>query len=860
MVRYLHIIFFSICYITAFAQDVTVKKKVVGGIMREVAMVTEVTDSVEAALLPQLDDTISVRIANSYDTAQLGVKLEWFGFTYGTGLDQSTQEANMDALEAAWEFAANNNYYVSMSADSCEAYMTIGQTITIPNNKTLKVKGAGSAETALTFYPLVKTYNAGVYIITTCQENASLDIEGISLYTEPFRIESYEATFVVSGDSTQIEVTDSDVRAAFFTDIVGQTIYTSSGYTQAQGYSATVLSVVGTTITLTGNINYPPDQTGKIAFPFASNTPLDTLRQYGEFWYGDDTGTRFLALTTAGASNDSTYWHFEDVKFAGFDDAIENSGGQQTIEFINCDLSADQIFLGFFNGTIPGRKIYMLNSDLHGIGKEVQGYLPNSTIGTDQIYGAGIYSHDNITHEFVNCNIYENIASSVRQRSSSGTDVTAAYQVSKYVNCEFWDNSEYHIFTSRTMPSLFVNTGFRNGNINLMWESYLDNCVIDSCLVSTAGSSPVSPRISIQGGEIKNSSRLNFPGATRVYLENIVIEPHPSLATIGIAGVQDFRIENSIIQNNIASTATAFFSEVLPLRAIIDNCYLGNLNNTLYFYRTAYDFSYSPDTLWTLKDVIKVTDSQVYGKLWDASQLSRSDAGDVKNTFFNNQVAAYPYEWDDFTPRSGVNYNIVTATNASYGSFFSGTALTWQIDPNYNFHYVQDSVTRACVFNSTVASRQFTGEFTLVVQGSAEVQAYDAGTNTASNFMFSGTYTDGQVLKVRYDPRKILAAGTTSVTTDTITTASGVATTFANWQGIDSNKIVPGTVSITVGAVTLTDDNMGNLTGSGGYGYVDYETQMVYLVYDSAPTGAIIASYDEYTTVHQRGVWYLIND
>ena len=50
--------------------------------------------------------------------------------------------------------------------------------------------------------------------------------------------------------------------------------------------------------------------------------------------------------------------------------------------------------------------------------------------------------------------------------------------------------------------------------------------------------------------------------------------------------------------------------------------------------------------------------------------------------------------------------------------------------------------------------------------------------------------------------------------------------------------IEPGSVSITAGGVTLTDDGCGNLTGSGGAGSVNYETGGGVVSFSTAPADA----------------------
>lgn len=68
-------------------------------------------------------------------------------------------------------------------------------------------------------------------------------------------------------------------------------------------------------------------------------------------------------------------------------------------------------------------------------------------------------------------------------------------------------------------------------------------------------------------------------------------------------------------------------------------------------------------------------------------------------------------------------------------------------------------------------------------------------------------------------------------TTTPLGTGDGSATDFTE----DVKSIEPGSASITDGAVTLTDDGFGNLAGSGGSGFVNYDTGRVAASFTAAP-------------------------
>lgn len=77
-----------------------------------------------------------------------------------------------------------------------------------------------------------------------------------------------------------------------------------------------------------------------------------------------------------------------------------------------------------------------------------------------------------------------------------------------------------------------------------------------------------------------------------------------------------------------------------------------------------------------------------------------------------------------------------------------------------------------------------------------------------------------------------------------------------------TNKIIPGTITITAtGGQIATDDSMGNLYQSGVLcGWVDYQRDGVVIDFSSNPAaGIIVATYQNYNTLHSRGCWRKID-
>jgi len=62
------------------------------------------------------------------------------------------------------------------------------------------------------------------------------------------------------------------------------------------------------------------------------------------------------------------------------------------------------------------------------------------------------------------------------------------------------------------------------------------------------------------------------------------------------------------------------------------------------------------------------------------------------------------------------------------------------------------------------------------------------------------------------------------------------------------------------GGITFTDDGRGNLTATGGSGWIGYDTNMLTLYFDANPgVTNILITYNYYNTIHQAGMWSKID-
>jgi hypothetical protein len=70
-----------------------------------------------------------------------------------------------------------------------------------------------------------------------------------------------------------------------------------------------------------------------------------------------------------------------------------------------------------------------------------------------------------------------------------------------------------------------------------------------------------------------------------------------------------------------------------------------------------------------------------------------------------------------------------------------------------------------------------------------------------------------------------------------IGTGNGTATSFSGT--LTDKPVCPGSVTVTAGTVTLSDDENGNLKGTGGSGYVNYKTGDINVTFTAAPANAV---------------------
>ena len=102
-----------------------------------------------------------------------------------------------------------------------------------------------------------------------------------------------------------------------------------------------------------------------------------------------------------------------------------------------------------------------------------------------------------------------------------------------------------------------------------------------------------------------------------------------------------------------------------------------------------------------------------------------------------------------------------------------------------------------------------------------------------------------------------VASQTTAITNESVGTGNGTTTTFAHTAA--NLYVIPGTVTVTAGAVTGTDDTNGNITGTGVGGTIDYVTGAVNLTFTTAPANAVAITMNyQYTnptaTVQAMGI------
>lgn len=786
------------------------------------------------------------------DTALDGVILEWWGFQYGTGLNQAQRLANFDAFEGACEYAATNDLFVKIAAEPFEMECTSGKTVTIPAGKKLKIIGAGQANTIGEVFPLVKTETFQVFTLNT---GSSVEFEGFEINTLPFYTETYDASII---STTQIKVTETSRRADFLSTLTGETIFVSKGNTQT-AEQATVLSVSNDTITLTTALDTVTTGTGKIGKNWAASTPRDTILAYSEHWKKESIANYLvrMALNSTDTINNS-HNIFKDVKFYGFDNTLSFSGNRKTIEIHNSYIQGWAVGLSHF-GESAYQNLVMSNTIFENNGYVVYGVYPSDAPHVPAEYGGGVYAHNQVVTEAINCSFINNYAAAYRQRASTKKAFTGI-GVNKWVNCTFYNNApntaDYHAYFSESMPVLVTNCYFDLGAVYLNNQSTFVNTVLKNG-VAAIGDRGDDVYLDVYNSELVNF-RVHFTGlaARRVRLFNCDITPRSATQTFGTQGLDLLQIENSIIRSS--SPSTYIFDQSIADKTELKNTTFESQGGQYYFNRVSPDNFYRDTLLPLIQGSILIEGCEINGNFANLYQISPSTVFFGRgNRFGSGLIFAQQY------------YSEVSGQDRKYGATispaslaFSGlsTTTTWALPPSFSSFILTGTANRA-VFSQGVGQRVlgFSGEFTFIPKDSIVVSAFDAGTNTNSNFKFSGTFYDP--IRVIYDPYDVLASGTSTVSNDTVFTLAGTDRLQSNWNGLNSGKIVPGTVTITANGETFTDDGYNNLTGSaGGKGFICYQNKYVILNFSSAPSaGAVVASYDEYNTVYYRGSWKRIN-
>lgn len=101
---------------------------------------------------------------------------------------------------------------------------------------------------------------------------------------------------------------------------------------------------------------------------------------------------------------------------------------------------------------------------------------------------------------------------------------------------------------------------------------------------------------------------------------------------------------------------------------------------------------------------------------------------------------------------------------------------------------------------------------------------------------------------MRYQRFVYVQDATEAVAGEVLGTGNGVKVTFSG--SLAQDNIQPGTLTITAGAQTLTDDGAGNLTGDGS-GTINYDTGDYSVTFNAAPASgvSVTADYDYHPTI-----------
>lgn len=759
------------------------------------------------------------------------------GYTYAQ--KKTIRQANWEAFQAACNWAKANNGRVLLPPAPIEFHINNGEKIEMSNYQTLAIKGAGKGITILNIHPHVKTYTIDVFDLDAKGSNIILD--DMTIITEKDRAEYYTCTLRPGGATNQVQITSANVYSWSTVNMVGRTIYTATSTVQTPAQTLTVTNYdAGTkTITVSGTVTSSgDDDAGIIMMYFGEETPVDTIRTYGQYVRNNNNNFNLIYAIEA-SQPDVTEQNitFNNVSITGPHLITFTSGDNWTIECNN----------SYFNGLIGTHFMYsnfttdsylILNNSIFDENAcSIVGYI-NGDFTAGNLLGSAIYSHPNIQWRFNGCIFKDGNGGATRQYSSGGGKPTPSNAVSFITNCQWINNQEYDVLSSETMPSYYTNCSFQN-TVFAHNTIKFSNCLFNG---STIGSYDSNIDILVDACSFTNEGKVSINERnSRLTITNSSFETTSTTKYNIDAYVDYFTMRNCVAKDNGATgiAGYTFFSYSYGPNVTIDNCRFEDTNQYLWWRTNPYT-SVSNEYVASQFNPMKITNSYFAYTPFNAyySNMNNIDMRD-----------------NDLTSISA-NGGVIGAqpNKKPYRKLLSGATIN--VSPKYNHYFISGAITKIVVPNGVSGTFYFTAVDTVTFTAFA-----DPG-NTGSNLNFTGTVLPRETMSMYYDNLNVKSNGTTIITGDVIVSADGISKCFNRTDELtNGSKIEAGSMVVTCGAVTLTDNGDGTLTGTGGSGWIDYYRNNIIVCYDIVPTVGtpVSCDYRHHNTVYQQGMWSKID-
>lgn len=791
------------------------------------------------------------------------LKTKYPGYTYSQL--KTIRQSNWTVFKTLCDSSRIQAIPVLLPAGELEIHINDGQSITIKDSLTLIIQGQN---TVIEAWPITKTYDIVMFDMDDNyrQVNNKLIIKDVEFRATPFRYETYAVTLKPSGNALQAIITSPYTTSSRF-ETEGQHVVVSYSST-AIGFDHTISSFDSGTNTITfgqslsGSI--PSDDSGYIGLAFPEDTDIDTIEAKGQYWLEENISWIFIESIYGFGNNDKPVTiELYNVKVIGFDGGISTSNISGKIKIVDSYINCHHIAISCYssNTYIRDYDVQMLNSTFYENGFLVFAYGAGTSITAANIYGSGTYFHPNIVCNIDNC-LFDNIAVNFRHYSGGGDSDNIVRDTwhCTISNSVFKETQDiYNVLFSSKMPIQINNCSFEGGNVICSYLTNIVNCFFRNGALRTAvGDNSITNVLNCSFNEtyINGGHDGSSQYSAKVFFKNCDILPTSGQYdhAIQFGGIAYVLFENCEIKGReLNSTYGLFEGTVLPQEWIFKNCKIGTMTTWPYLFSILSwgNNKYRPKVLF---ENCEMNTAIIRGN----QNVSENIAQTVGCIFTGN------YTFTSYNEYWGISSKLAKNVNRTVNSPFSWSGtLSYGLDPNYNIFRITGTTGKRALFYKG-GETHISDIVTLVVYDTLVIPQFIDGVETASNFTFAGNYTDNETISMLWDPYCLLYSGTTSVT-DTLTTASG-STDFFKLRTMGSttktNKIIPGTITITAtGGQIATDDSMGNLYQSGVLcGWVDYQRDGVVIDFSSNPAaGIIVATYQNYNTLHSRGCWRKID-